>query len=588
MESVSRRVLLLYGSQTGMAEDLSEELYILLKNRHFQVEVCSMDAYPIQNLINENISIFICSTTGQGEEPDNMKSAWKFLLRCDLPPNSLENTLFTVLGLGDSSYQKFNFVAKRLEKRLKQLGATPLYPLTLADEQHELGLDAVTLPWLSDISTKLLSMCPIPNGLEAILDTSLPPPKFNISIQPDKMSSTSNHKITAQYSEISPYLSKLVSNERLTSKDHFQDTRHVIVDVNGSDIKYYPGDVAMIQPLNSAAVVKEFIKILNLEPRTILSILPNENKRNLPANISHECTVSDFALNLDLTCRPRRSFFSLLSKLSRDELERERLTEFSSSQGQDDLFDYCYRPRKMLLEVLQDFPKTASDIPLTYLLDLIPTIKPRPFSIASSPSVHPNQIHLLVARVEYRTKLPNSRLGLCSNWLSNLNTGDTIPIWVKKGTFNLTKFPLDPYIMIGPGTGVAPFRSIICQRAFEGIQNNYLFFGCRYKSKDFYFEHEWETYESVNSLKLFTAFSRDTSNKNYVQHRIAVEKPLIKQLLMENCVILIAGNAKDMPNNVMEVLRGIIMESKGITEVEAGDSLQHMIRQGRVQLETWS
>ena len=583
MDPIRRRVLVLYGSQTGTAEDLSEELGTMLRNRQFKAEVSPMDSYPMQELIGETAVVFVCSTTGLGEEPDNMKLSWRFLLRRELPANSLENSLYAVIGLGDSSYLKFNFVAKRLDKRLTQLGATSFFPLALADEQHDLGLDAVVLPWISGVCSSLLSLYPLPIGMEMVPDSMLPPPRYNISIVPSPSS------LQAHNSQYNAALLKLKSNARVTHEDHFQDTRLVIIDSSGSSVHYSPGDVAMVLPRNSREVAEEFITLLSLDPNTNVSITPNEPTRPTPCGIPSVCTLSELAYSIDLTSRPRRSFFSLLGKLSPDQLERERLAEFSSALGQDDLFDYCYRPRKTLLEVLQDFPNTSPVIPLTYIIDLVPAIKPRAFSIASSPLVHTGEIHLLVARVEYRTKLFQPRLGLCSNWLANLTPGDIIPVSVKHGTFQLSRSPdTVPYVMIGPGTGVAPFRSIIAQRCFQGFKDNYLFFGCRYSSKDFYFENEWHYLESSDHLRVFPAFSRDAVHKTYVQNKIAEKKQMVVKLLNNNCIVLIAGNAKEMPSGVLAALRCIIKEINASTDIEAEERIQLLIKQGRIQMETWN
>ena len=587
MDPIIRRALILYGSQTGTAEDLSEELGTLLRYRHFEVQVSAMDSYPIQDLIAEKSVVFVCSTTGQGEEPDNMNLSWRFLLRRGLPADSLENSLYAVLGLGDSSYLKFNFVAKRLDKRLQQLGATSFFPLALADEQHDLGLDAVVLPWFSGICSRLLSLYPLPVGMDITPDSTLPPPKYNISFG-HRTSSKEGSLTPSHGSQFSPTLLKLKSNARVTHIDHFQDTRLVIIDTYGYQMEYSPGDVAMVLPRNSRDVAEEFTALLGLDPNTNISVTPNEPTRPIPCNISSVCTLSDLAYSIDLTSRPRRSFFSLLSKLSPDQLERERLAEFSSALGQDDLFDYCYKPRKTLLEVLQDFPKTSPVIPLTYILDLVPAIRPRAFSIASSPLVHTGEIHLLVARVEYKTKLFNPRLGLCSNWLANLAPGDIIPTTIKRGTFQLSRSPNTvPYVMVGPGTGVAPFRSIITHRCFQGFGENYLFFGCRSSSKDYYFESEWNHLESNNYLRVFPAFSRDQAGKTYVQNIIIEKKPILMKLLENNCMVLIAGNAKEMPSSVLAAFRCVIKEMNSNTEIEAEEIIQHLIKQGRIQLETW-
>lgn len=167
-----RKITILYGSQTGTAQDLAEHIWRESKIYHFCGKVTAMDKYNVQSLINEKLVIFVCSTTGQGDEPDNMKTFWKFLLRKNLPINSLTGLRFGVLGLGDSSFSQFNFVAKRLNKRLQQLGATGIIPIGLCDDQHDLGLSAVSIPWLSELWTKLLQVFPLPHNLKKLSQTT--------------------------------------------------------------------------------------------------------------------------------------------------------------------------------------------------------------------------------------------------------------------------------------------------------------------------------------------------------------------------------------------------------------------------------
>lgn len=585
---MSREVLILYGSQTGNAEDLAEELFSLLINRHFTPQITPMDEYPIHNLITKSLIIFICSTTGQGEEPDNMKNSWKFLLRRDLPLNSLINLNFAVLGLGDSSYQKYNFVAKRLEKRIIQLGATQLLPLCLADEQHELGLDAVTIPWLRDICTKLLDIYPLPNGTKILPDSTLHPPKFAVTSISDKTISVLDTSRIANSSEF--FTSQLVSNTRVTSIDHFQDTRHLILNIEMTGLKYDPGDVCCVLPSNSQESVDTFISILNLDPKQEIKISQQDVNRKLPSHLPQILTIEDLVYKLDLNCIPRRSFFTLLSKLSKNQLEKEKLEEFTSTTGQQDLFDYCNLLRKTLLEILIDFPQTTAQLTLEYLVDLIPFIKPRLFSIASSQQKYPHQIHLLVARVEYRTKLVTPRLGLCSNWLAKLLPNSIVPVYVKKGGFDC-RYTLseNSLIMIGPGTGVAPFRSIIQYRIGRSFHENILFFGCRSCEKDFYFRDEWKELQETGCMRLYTAFSRDSDKKIYVQDILKRERLLIADYLRKESVILIAGNANQMPDGVLGVIRDIIKEMNELADnITAQNIIDAYIKTGRIQLETWS
>lgn len=162
---MARKLTILYGSQTGTAQDLAEYIWRESKRFYFTGTVMPMDKYDIQSLPNEEFIVFVCSTTGQGDEPDNMKTFWRFLLRKSLPPDSLCSLKYAVLGLGDSGYEKFNFVAKRLNKRLQQLGANILIPIGLCDDQHDLGPSAVYVNWMIDLWKELLLRDPLPDGL---------------------------------------------------------------------------------------------------------------------------------------------------------------------------------------------------------------------------------------------------------------------------------------------------------------------------------------------------------------------------------------------------------------------------------------
>lgn len=216
----------------------------------------------------------------------------------------------------------------------------------------------------------------------------------------------------------------------------------------------------------------------------------------------------------DLSARPKPRAFEVLSYNCENELEKEKLLEFSTFEGQEGLLSYVHRPRRTILEVLQDFPHATSKITLELLFELFTPIKPRAFSIASS--VISNRLDVLVAVVEYYTRLKAQRKGLCSNWLRNLNAGDCVKISIKKGTFRFPKEIDTPIIMVGPGTGLAIFRAILqdSELAKYNCKNKFvLFFGCRYEEKDFHCRDELKKIENDGILKLFCAFSRDSSSK---------------------------------------------------------------------------
>lgn len=227
----------------------------------------------------------------------------------------------------------------------------------------------------------------------------------------------------------------------------------------------------------------------------------------------------------DLSAVPRPRTFYLLAQNCQNELERDKLMEFATAQDQDALFKYANRPRRTTLELLHDFPQATAQLRLETLVELFSVIRPRSFSIASSSKS--GRLDLLVAVVEYKTILSQPRLGLCSNWLKGLVPGSCVYAWLKKGTMQLPKAPTDdgertvPLVMVGPGTGLAPFRSILQDKQLSGAGScvkDILVFGCRNESKDFHCRDELQKWHKQMTIHLITAFSRDQEGKRWAAH----------------------------------------------------------------------
>ncbi|XP_023253692.1 NADPH-dependent diflavin oxidoreductase 1 isoform X2 [Seriola lalandi dorsalis] len=589
-------LLILYGSQTGTAQDTAQRIARQAKRKRLQVQVLPLDNYNMANLISESLVVFVCATTGQGDPPDNMKNFWRFLFRKSLPLGSLSRLDCAVLGLGDSSYPKFNFVAKKLHKRLLQLGASALLPAGLADDQHDLGSDAVIDPWLTSFWEKVLTLYSSLADVTPLREDEPLPPTYTFHFLDDVKEETGDRlRITTDQtvpSQSHPFPARLVSNRRVTHPSHFQDVRHIELDITGSSIQFAAGDVVMMYPRNAPEDVEQFCQLLRLDPEGMFTLRPTDNTA-VPARLPQPCSVRHLVESyLDIGAVPRRSFFEMLSTFSDNELEQEKLVEFGSVAGQSELHSYCNRPRRTALEVLADFPHTTAQLKVDYLLDLFPEIQPRSFSIASSLQAHPHRLQILVAVVRYKTKIHKPRRGLCSTWLASLDPAQGevyVPLWVKKGSL---KFPKDrdtPVIMVGPGTGVAPFRSAIQERIAEGKTANVLFFGCRSESRDFYFRSEWEELMMAGHLTLFTAFSRDQEDKVYVQHRVKENAELLWDLIAnKSACFYIAGNAKQMPASVSDALKEAFQQEGGMSADEAEQMFEAMERAGQIQSETWS
>lgn len=390
---------------------------------------------------------------------------------------------------------------------------------------------------------------------------------------PSQELSSYHSKIPVGYTSI-----PLISNTRVTSNDHWQDVRLLEFE---TDLPYKCGDVAVILPQCSLISVQLLANLLNVENKLYHRFIASNND-----NSSISMTVLElFRDYLHITRIPSRSFFEKLIWFSDDERERERLLEFLQAGNMDELYTYCHRPRRTTVEVLQDFPLTTSRIPFDYVFDLFQPIRPRKFSIASSPIIHPNRLQLLVAIVRFKTIIALTREGLCSNYLSRLQPNDKILMRITS-SFNLINDE-HPAIMIGPGTGVAPFRGWILERNLNSNKLNMLFFGCRYREKDAFIEKDLVK-DTINLIYI-PAYSRDQEEKIYVQHRIIEYGHLVWDWISnKQARIYLAGSAKQVPEQVSDALKTVLIQYGQMTGEQAEDYLRQMERTKQFQRETWS
>ncbi|KAL0861111.1 hypothetical protein ABMA27_009610 [Loxostege sticticalis] len=596
------RILVLYGSQTFTAQEVAERIWRSTKVLGFRGPVQAMDDYPISKLIHEEFAIFVCATTGQGDHPDNMKRFWKFLLRRNLPSNSLVKLKFGVLGLGDSSYAKFNFVGKVLHKRLLQLGATPLLDIGLCDYQHDLGHDGVIIPWIKnyfsvlktyfpDIKTDNLSTNFIPRWKASLLKED-----GNLSVNVLSEDIYFSKGCIDEFHD--GRLLELERNDRTTDISHFQDVRLMTLTItDGQKLEYKPGDVFNIRPRNSKEDIEDLFGIfethgIDIKPHYRLLVEEYHQDMPVPEFLKTPLTMYEIAEQYwDLKAYPTQYVFSLLALVSEDRLERDKCKELSSPEGQEDWLNYCRRPRRTILEVLHDFHKSASKLTIEFLFELFSTIKPRSFSIASSCLPSGGQkLDILVAVVNYYSKLKKARLGLGSNWLASLRVRDKVYGWIKKGSLVFPE-PSTPHIVIGPGTGIAPFRSLIQEYEFNETldkHNMHLFIGCRYKEKDFHCREELEKLVDEEKLSLYCAFSRDQENKVYVQHKIIEHGNTLWPLIRDKQAhIYISGNAKNMPDNVRDAFVEVLAQNGNMSVENAKELLEDIEKKGRLQVEAW-
>lgn len=593
-------MVILYGSETGTAEEVAARIGREARRYFFMPIVSAMNDFSFESLLKQTLVVFVASTTGQGDDPSNMRSFFKTLWSHRKNKHLLSNLQFAVLGLGDSSYQKFNYAAKRLNNLLTLLGGQSLVKLGLGDDQHDLGPDFVINPWLKELWNKLMDMYPLPEGCKPIDSSVIMPPKYK-AVFSDSIESINNGTFTNMSRSVLDksadiaHPTEVTVNTRVTTADHFQEVRLIEFDMTHAEDRHKPGDVLMIQPQNLNEHVEEFLQLLGLDPQQTFYLDVNDPNVTLPSLslLPRPCTIRECVKNyLDIQVIPQRYFFELLSYFTKDETEREKFLEFSSSEGQQALYDYCNRPKRSILEVLADFPHTRDNIPFEYIFDLIPSIRARPYSIASSSLAMPKKAQILVAVVKYHTVLKRARLGLCTNWLARQKVGNSVPVWVKPGTLtfpDISNESVPPVVMIGPGTGCAPFRSYIQERVASGLPKGVVMvFGCRNSTKDYFFKGEWEELVNKQELELFCAFSRDQEEKVYVQHVMKNNAPYFWKLIGEQkALVYFAGNAKRVPIDVHEALTYICEIGRGNGSQDAEEYMnKNLIK--RYQTETWA
>ncbi|XP_065854147.1 NADPH-dependent diflavin oxidoreductase 1 isoform X2 [Euphorbia lathyris] len=393
---------------------------------------------------------------------------------------------------------------------------------------------------------------------------------------------------------------KMVKNQPLTSVGSGKDVRHFEFEFVSSAIEYEVGDVLEVLPGQSPAAVDAFIQRCNLNPDLLITVQPRvmksapNNGPNVPIKLK---TFVERTMDI-ASASPRRYFFEVMSFFAAAEHEKDRLKYFCSPEGRDDLYQYNQKERRTVLEVLDDFPSVQ--MPFEWLVQLVPPLKKRAFSISSSSAAHPNQVHLTVDVVSWTTPFKRKRTGLCSMWLAKLDPreGVCIPAWFQKGTLPPPP-PSLPLILVGPGTGCAPFRALLEERAlqdaYDGAAPVMFFFGCRNEKNDFLYRDFWLFHAQNGGLLseergggFYVAFSRDQPEKVYVQHKIRENSQRIWKLISNGASIYVAGSATKMPSDVMSAFEEIISKETGASRETAVMQLRRLEKDGRYNVESWS
>lgn len=501
------------------------------------------------------------------------------------------------------------------------------------------------MPWSAGLRQKLLDLYPLHENISPIPDDVLLQPRwmlelvetanrqrntcedvkltlqdrdrFNEENVPIKTQASDHADLTSQYLSVT-----LELNERITPDDHWQDVRHIVFS-SKKPADYEPGDVLTVFPKNRAKDVDDLINSMQWTEVAdkLICFVPGRSRRErnldaLPSIFQRSASEQQYITfrnlltdHLDLTAIPRRSFFSKIAQFSHDQTQKTRLLEFAQPEFLDELYDYTSRPRRSILEVLQEFGSVK--ISWQWAACVLPELRGRQFSIASGGQLKygsggETRFELLVAIVKYQTVIKKIREGVCTRYLSSLPVGTKLPVQLQKGSLGVVRKEASrPIVMVGPGTGVAPIRSVIWERlslththpqanrngppaGIHGVGESVLFFGCRKLKSDFFFGDEWAELKSSMNLQMFVAFSREQKEKVYVQDVIKQQSELVFRLLhKERGMVYVCGSSGKMPQGVRASLVQVFRQSGDMDQQAAESYLQEMEKEGRYKQETW-
>ena len=512
----------------------------------------------------------------------------------------------------------------------------------MADAQRR--LDASFVPWSNDFRHHLLTKFPLAEDVSPISEDVQLKPKWTLSLQQhipngsvkelpnsgDERTSSTNDRPEAKYEtetmrlamSKSPSTSAtqelnvtLEENRRLTPSTHWQDVRHLVFRSN-QPAAYGPGDVLTVFPKNFPQDVDQLLHRMDwtdIADEPIKFTPTNATMREVicpspPISLSGPSTTLRTLLSehLDLTAIPRRSFFSLIAHFTDNQFHKDRILEFTKPEYIDELYDYTTRPRRSILEVLQEFESVK--IPWQWAANILPELRGRQFSIASGGQMKQNpdglaRFELLVAIVKYKTVIRKIREGVCTRYLSHLPAGTNLRVGLQKGGLAITGDEAErPVIMIGPGTGVAPMRSLIWERLqwanervtkshvnnLAGTGHSILFFGCRNQTTDYFFQDEWQDLQQRMSLTVYPAFSRDQGHKIYVQDLIRQHADSVYGLLHDGGgLVYVCGSSGKMPVAVRTALVDVFKDAGNMEQKDAESYMEAMEREGRYKQETW-
>ncbi|MGG2072584.1 assimilatory sulfite reductase (NADPH) flavoprotein subunit [Lysinibacillus irui] len=541
VEPITKTMTILYGSQTGNSQGLAEKYASALKAQNVDVTISSLGKFKATNLKKITNLLLIVSTHGEGDPPDQAIQFYEFLHSKRAP--KLEHLHYSVLALGDSSYEFFCKTGKDFDEQFAKLGAKRIVPRTDCDVDY----DDAAAQWFLAVEKEFLQQT------TAVTATQT---KENEGLG------------DSTYSRKNPFYAEVLENINLNGRGSNKETRHLELSIEGANFHFEPGDSIGIQPENDEQLVSALLTALEFNPETEVTVL------NEAITIKQALQKK---LEITVLSKP------LLEKVSAYTKHPEFLKLLEEPNAWKD-----YAEGRDLLDVVEDFaPFTWSAQQFVEMLRKIPA---RLYSIASSQKANSEEVHLTISKVSYETN-GRQRLGVCSGSISErIQPGDTLPIYVHKNpNFRLPENEDTPIIMIGAGTGVAPYRAFLEEREELGIEGKaWLIFGDQHFVTDFLYQTDWQRWLASGTLsQMHVAFSRDTEKKVYVQHKLQEHAASFYEWLQQGAVIYVCGDKKSMAADVDATIHQIIEQQGQKTPEEAKSFVKELKQQKRYQRDVY-